>query len=240
MALSQDWMGPCWRIYWFLFKAKARRGWKCKISGIKRNASPFVGTSTGSVKKSELGQSCSEDKWVCRQNGSSSAGGVLVWRRRRGKSLEICSERHGGSRLTVETQTQRPVDCGAPRTTLLPAPPPQPTQTLAQTLPSWWEDNLVPGWSRGQACWPPRYVVGDRRRHCCERRALLLLHRLMLAGLPSVSVCVCVAVFHQPAFTSSHDSHHGTTTTTNKTTQPTMVPHYNQQDHTKYTLAAVF
>ena len=167
----------------------ASGGWKCKISGIKRNASPFVGTSTGSVKKRELGQSCSEDKWVCRQNGSSSAGGVLVWRRRRGKSLEICSERHGGSRLTVETQTQRPVDCGAPRTTLLPAPPPT-NPDPGSDSPIMVRRQLGPRMVSGSSLLTAT-LVSDRRRHCCERRALLLLHRLMLAGLPSVSVCVC-------------------------------------------------
>ena len=109
------------------FYSKRRRvagGGNVKSLELREMPRHLLGRQVKSVKKSELGQSCSEDKWVCRQNGSSSAGGVLVWRRRRGKSLEICSERHGGSRLTVETQTQRPVDCGAPRTTLLPAPPP--------------------------------------------------------------------------------------------------------------------
>ena len=122
------------------FYSKRRRvgGGNVKSLELREMPRHLLGRQVKSVKKSELGQkSCSEGKWVCCQNGSSSAGGVLVWRRRRGKSLEICSERHGGSRLTVETQTQRPVDCGAPRTTLLPAPPPQPAPWLRLSHDGW-------------------------------------------------------------------------------------------------------
>ena len=64
------------------FYSKRRRvgGGNVKSLELREMPRHLLGRQVKSVKKSELGQNCSEDKWVCRQNGSSSAGGVLVWR----------------------------------------------------------------------------------------------------------------------------------------------------------------
>ena len=69
----------------------------------------------------------------------------------------------------------------------LPRPP---NQHPGSDSPMMVGRQLGPRMVSGSSLLTATLVVGDRRRHCCERRALLLLHRLMLAGLPSVSVCV--------------------------------------------------
>ena len=58
------------------FYSKRRRvgGGNVKSLELREMPRHLLGRQVKSVKKSELGQSCSEDKWVCRQNGSSSAG----------------------------------------------------------------------------------------------------------------------------------------------------------------------
>ena len=58
----------------FYSKRKRVGGGNVKSLELREMPRHLLGRQVKSVKKSELGQSCSEDKWVCRQNGSSSAG----------------------------------------------------------------------------------------------------------------------------------------------------------------------
>ena len=54
------------------FSKERRVGAENAKSGIKKNASPFVGTSSGSKRKVNWVRGA-EDKWVCCQNGSLSS-----------------------------------------------------------------------------------------------------------------------------------------------------------------------
>ena len=147
----------------------------------------------------------------------------------RWKSLEICSKRHGGSRLTVETQTQRPVDCGAPRTTLLPAPPPT-NPDPGSDSPIMVRRQLGPRMVSGSSLLTATTLVGDRRRHCCERRAAAATPPFDVGGF---ALCVCVCVWRS---STSRLLPRATTPTMVPQPQPsyhttTTVPHHNHNSH---------
>ena len=89
----------------------------------------------------------------------------------------------------------------------LPRPP---NQHPGSDSPMMVGRQLGPRMVSGSSLLTATLVVGDRRRHCCERRAAAATPPFDVGGF-ALCVCVCVAVFLQPAFTSSHNSHHGTT-----------------------------